>query len=861
MKTFALFLLPLALAGAATGAAPDVPGRIHESFDFGWRFSKGDAPGAEAPAFADQAWRKLDLPHDWSIEGPYDRNAPTGGAGGFLPMGVGWYRKHFTLPPALQGKPISVEFDGVYMNSEVWLNGVSLGRWPYGYTSFAFDLTPHLKFGAEANVLAVRVDNSLQPNSRWYSGSGIYRHTWLTVTAPVHLARWGTFITTPSITADAATVHVRAELLNEAPTESDVTLTSEILDAAGTVVATGSAAAHLARGLQALDQDLALPRPQLWSPATPALYRLRASVQTGGVTVDVTETPFGVRELRYDVSRGFLLNGQPVKMLGVCLHHEAGAVGAAVPAGVWERRLLTLKAMGCNALRLSHNPPDPALLDLCDRLGFLVMDEAFDEWQSGKSQAQGNGYNRLFAEWSQRDLVALIRRDRNHPSVVLWSAGNEILEQRQPGGPGVLRPLVETFHREDPTRPVTAAMDNIFNDQGEAPDTFTSLLDIVGYNYVDRWGTRRETFFADDRVAYPQRRFIGTEDTGVGGVRGSYLFQALGGGLASRGGARRGAPATPEAAPVSPAGAPAPLPVRAAYATSTIRVEQLWKFALTHDYVIGHFMWTGIDYLGEAGAWPRKGSTSGALDTCGFSKDAFYFYQSLWTEKPMLHLLPHWNWAGREGAVIPVLAYTNCDVVELFLNGRSCGAKAREFPRLGTKGGWNTYANPQVMPTTADLHLDWDVLYAPGTLRAVGYKNGRAVCEAEVRTAGAPAALRLTVDRTALVADARDVVHATVEVVDTAGTVVPDAANLVTFAVQGPAALIGVDNGDQSSHEDYKADHRQAFAGMCLAIVQAARQGGAVKISASADGLKGATAVLTAAAPADAVASVVSVQE
>lgn len=806
----------LAYALFAVLTAATVAARVRESADFGWRFFQGDAPGAEQPGVDDRAWRKLNLPHDWSIEGPFDEKAPTGGSGGYLPAGIGWYRKTFTLAPAMAGRKISVEFDGVYQNSDVWLNGVHLGRQPYGYIWFAHDLTPHLRPAGQPNVLAVRVDNSAQPNSRWYSGSGIYRHVWLTATDPVHVAPWGTCITTPAVSAATATVRIRTRLLNEEPQAAGITLTSEIVDADDHVAATVRNDATLAPGETELDQSAELATPRLWSTTTPHLYRLRTTVTVAGTVRDRYETAFGVRRIAWDVDRGFLLNGEPVKLLGMCLHHDGGAVGAAVPEAVLERRLRLLQEMGCNAVRCSHNPMAPEFYDLCDRLGLLVMDEAFDEWTVRKPQIRF-GYSDWFNEWHERDLVAQVRRNRNHPSIVMWSAGNEIGEQREPHGAEVLGKLVAILHREDPTRPVTAAMDNIFTDAGPAPAAFTDLLDVVGYNYVDRWLDRRETFFGPDRSAHPQRKFIGTEDTGARGVRGVHGFRAI----------------------------PAGTPERATYAGATIRVEQLWKFALTHDYVTGHFMWTGIDYLGEA-RWPNKAAASGALDTCGFRKDAFYFYQSIFTSRPMLHLLPHWNWAGREGRVIPVLAYTSCDVVELTLNGRSLGAKAREFPRPGTKGGWNTYAKPPVFPTTSDLHLAWDVPYESGVLRATGWKDGQVVCTTEVRTTGPAAALVLEVDRASLRADARDVAHVTVKVVDAAGTVVPGAEQPVKFAVSGAGALLGVDNGNPASHESFQAAERRAFNGLCLALVQAGSAAGEIRVTATAEGLPAATVVLRA---------------
>jgi beta-galactosidase len=568
----------------------------------------------------------------------------------------------------------------------------------------------------------------------------------------------------------------------------------------------------------------------LWSPRTPELYRVRTEIRVAGETVDTVETVFGIRRIVYDVDRGLLLNGTPVKLRGMCLHHDGGAVGAAVPAAVLERRLRLLQEMGCNAIRCSHNPMAPELYDLCDRLGLLVMDEAFDEWTIRKGQIKF-GYSDEFKDWFERDVINLVRRDRNHPCVVMWNAGNEIGEQRSENGPAVLRRLVDLFHREDPTRPVTAAMDNIFNQQGEAPQAFTSLLDIVGYNYVDRWGARRETQYGDDRERYPQRRFVGTEDTSVRGTRGEYDFgPLLGGGFANG----RVEPA------YGPEGAP--------YVGATIRAASLWRFVATHGYVIGDFAWTGFDYLGEA-RWPRKLSTSGPLDTCGFKKDAFYFYQSIWTEKPMLHLLPHWNWPGRAGRVVPVVAYSNCAAVELFLNGRSLGAKAREFPSQGSAGSWNAYALPQIDATTADLQFVWDVPYAPGELRAVGYdRQGAVVASASVRTAGDAVALEVTADRAAIASGARDVAHVTVRALDASGLFVPLADNQVTFELSGPAKLIGVDNGDPASHASYQGDTRALFNGMALALVQSTPEKGVIRLTARADGLREASVEVIARA-------------
>lgn len=785
--------------------------------DFGWRFLKGDVINAAAADFNDAGWRTVNLPHDWSIEGPFDQNEPAGGNGGYLPTGIGWYRRAFVAPESWRGRKVAVEFDGVYMRSDVWLNGRHLGLRPFGYIGFEYDLTTNLSFGA-TNVLAVRVDNSRQPNSRWYSGSGIYRHVWFNVSGPLQIAHWGTCVTTPQISSNSATIRMRTRVENGNPGGRAVSLQSEILDPQGRAVAVANSDATLAAGRAIdFDQTVNVTGPSLWSVDSPTLYRLRSTVKSGDEVVDETETPFGIREIRYDVDRGFFLNGQHVKMQGLCLHHDGGSVGAAVPEAVWERRLRTLKEMGCNAIRMSHNPPAPELLDLCDRLGFLVMDEAFDEWRRGKVR---QGYATFFDEWSQRDLSDMLQRDRNHPSIVLWSVGNEIPEQTRANGADVLRPLVETCHREDPTRPVTSACDNIYTDGAVTTQDFLNLLDVVGYNYVDRWGGRRETFYADDRHQFPQRKMIGTENVCIGGVRSGYEFGASTAG-----------------------GFPRP-----GYAASMVRAEQLWKFTRVHDYVIGDFLWTGIDYLGEA-RWPSKQSRSGVLDTCGFPKDSYYFYESQWTTNLMVHLFPHWNWKGREGQVIPVVCYTSCDTVELFLNGRSFGAKSIEFPRQGTAGGWNSYARPLVFPTTGDLHLSWDVPYEPGVLKAVGYKNHQKVCEEEIRTTGEPARIVISPDRGRLQADGRDVAQLTVTIVDAQGDVVPVAQNEISFAVEGAGTLIGLDNGDPTSHEDYKATQRKAFGGLCLAIVQAGREAGQLRVSAQSPGLEPAATELTVEAP------------
>jgi beta-galactosidase len=810
MRTTHLRAVLLGLAMLSVAAWPATAQRQRLSMDPGWRFTLGDPAGAEQPGFDDRQWRRQDLPHDWSIEGTPNKDAPGGGRVGFFPSGTGWYRKTFRMPSGARGRTAWLEFDGIHMNSDVWINGVHLGRRPFGYISFAHDVTKHVRPGL--NVVAVRVDNSAQPNSRWYTGSGIYRHVWLTVVEPLHVGHWGTFVTTPRVDSASAEVVVRTRVENGHPATRRGLLRAVVVDSAGREVARGDAPFTVAPGQATeLEHQLQVAGPRLWSPESPYLYTLRLEVWDGSRATDRSSTAFGIRTIDYDKDRGFLLNGQRVKMNGVNLHHDAGGLGAAVPERVWEHRLERLKRMGVNAIRTSHNPPAPEFLDLCDRLGFLVMAEAFDEWTMGKVP---HGYHQYFAEWSERDVTDFVRRDRNHPSIVLWSAGNEIGEQTSREGVGVLRRLLDIFHRADPTRPVTTGNDQIYADGRPATDEFLSALDIVGYNYVDRWHERREIYAEPDRHAHPEWKMIGTES---GSIFQSFDERySLG---------------------------DDPAVVRPNYASGMIQAERRMKWIAMRDYFAGDFMWTGIDYLGES-TWPFKGFASGAMDITGHPKDSYYLYQSLWTDGPVLHLFPHWNWPGREGQVIPVLAYTSCNIVELFLNGRSLGEKRYEFPAQGTSGGWNSYALPVVRPTTGDLHLSWDVPYEPGTLKAVGKRrDGTVACHAEVRTAGPPAAIRLTPDRETISTAPGDVALVTFELLDSAGTVVPTAGNLVRFSVVG-GGLLALDNADLQDHSPYRSPERRAFNGRGLAIVRAS-QPGSVRLTATSEGLRDATLSIT----------------
>ena len=823
-----LFVLTVALTALAQ------PSRVVTSFDKDWRFVQADPSGAQAPGFSDKSWRRLDLPHDWSSEGENLQDNPGGGSIGYFPMGTGWYRKTFDVPGYSKDKLYSIEFDGVYMNSTVWVNGVCLGTWPYGYSSFSYDLTPVLK--ARGNVIAVRVDNSQQPNSRWYSGSGIYRHVRLVATHKTHFDKWGVFHYTASVEDGKAKVLIHSDITNAQARAQALSVRQSVLDASGAVVATAETPVEmLAGGAQTIDQTVEIPAAQLWDTENPYLYTLRSQLIASGKELDCVEGSLGVRTIEYDVDKGFLLNGKQVKMKGVNLHHDGGAVGAAVPERVWERRIEILKSGGCNAIRTAHNPPAPEFLDLCDKHGMLVTDEAFDQWASRKNAYD---YHLVFDQWHVRDLYAMVARDRNHPSVVMWSIGNEIRDQNNAAGPGIARELIAWCHRWDPTRLVTAGNDEIASNTPATPEYLAAFEnDIVGYNYPDRWRTRREVNYALDKAEFPNRRVVATESSGLGGARRQYVL--------------------PDAQPVMPTGAGqngfSPQQVNNAQMQQMMRnmrrasrgivnsglidVEQRWRFAMSYDYVIGDFMWTGIDYYGEA-RWPSRGSTSGYLDNCGFKKDGYWFFKSIWSDEPVLHLLPHWNWAGNEGKILQVVCYTNLEEVELFVNGKSYGKKETEFPRRGVDQSWASYGPGKRYATTADLHLTWDVEYQPGEIKVVGHRDGETY-EEVVRTAGAPAQLRATVDRPSFKAVPGDVAHVTVEVLDAQGNICPITDNVVRFSVRG-GRLVGVENGDMQDMGSVLASERKAYSGLCLGIVAADRKG-PVTVTVESDGLQPAS--------------------
>src|SRR5262245_9933268 len=774
------------------------------SFDRNWRFHLGDVAGAQERAFVDSGWRKLDIPHDWSIEGPFNEQAPAGVAGGALPAGFGWYRKTFSLPAGDTSKVVFVEFDGVYRNSEVWINGHSLGKRPYGYSSFRYELTPRLRYGKQRNVIAVRVDNSQQPNSRWYSGSGIYRHVRLVKTDSVHVDHWGTYVTTSAVSAESSRVTIRTTVRNEGRAARPIVLRTTILDSAGkeVVVVSNDARVLGDSGLE-IAQDLTIPRAVLWSVERPYMYRAVTRVMCGARPCDNYATPFGVRTFAFRADSGFYLNGKPVKIRGVCLHHDLGALGAAVNTRAMERQLQIMKAMGANALRTSHNPPAPELLDLTDRMGIIVMDEAFDMW---KKQKNNFDYHLDWDAWHVRDLSDMVLRDRNHPSVFIWSIGNEVMEQWQDGdstAAPIARELAGIVRALDPTRPITQAANN---GSPANPVFHAGALDLLGHNY-------HHEVWKDFPAQYPGAKFIITEAMSALNSRGVYRQPSDSVAVYYWPYDKTKGPTPPTDGRLS------------SYDNShafwgSLHQESLRLFE-QYPFLSGMFIWQGIDYLGEPTPyeWPARSSYFGAVDLAGFPKDPFYLYQSVWTTKPMVHLFPHWNWSA--GDTVDVWAYTNAEQVELYLNGAFQGVRRKEG-RVG--------------------HLMWRVAYKPGTLRAVARSAGLETASAVIRTTGAPTRVALAPDRARIRADGEDLSFVTVTVRDQRGRAVPTAEPIIRFRISGGARIVGVDNGDPFSHTSFQAKQVRLFNGKALVIVRAGRSAGTVTLTAEGAGLASATA-------------------
>jgi beta-galactosidase len=813
---------PVILSRSASAAiAVRLAGERRLNFNTGWRFFKGEAQGAEQSGFDDSHFVDTHVPHDWAIAGPFDpKISPHTGSLPFF--GTGWYRKTFTLPESARGRFVSVEFDGAMANARVWLNGHELGTRPYGYIGFSFDLTPYLQYGAAENLLAVRLTPE-ERSSRWYPGAGIYRNVWLDITGPIQVGRWGTYVTTPKIQEERASVSVKTEVRNHSPRDARITLRQSIMDAGGKTVARNSIDGMIgANATDTMPAELSVERPQRWDIDRPYLYTLVTEIVQDGKQVDRYVTPFGIRSIAFERDRGFLLNGRRLKLQGVCLHHDLGALGTAVNRRATERQLEIMKAAGINAIRTSHNPPSPELLECCDRMGLMVMDEAFDVWRLPKVP---NGYNKYFAEWSERDIRDMVRRDRNHPSIIMWSIGNEVSEQGQSDGWQEAKRLTAFVHEEDPTRPTTSA----FNNWAQAiKNGLPNEVDLPGFNY-------QPMHYEQIQQEHPKWIIFGSETASCVSTRGAYH-----------------------------------LPLQKYEKHPSLELSSYDVITASWAYVpdvefsyqekfpdnLGEFVWTGFDYLGEPtpyfdyrpGAdnshdWPARSSYFGMVDLAGFPKDRYYLYQSMWSKAPMVHVLPHWNWEGREGQDIPVMCYSNGDEVELFLNGKSLGRKRRFSEPVELPVGPNVSADRKF---ASKYRLQWQVPFAAGKLEAVAYHDGKEMARDVVRTSGAPARVSLAPDRTVIQADGEDLCFVTVGVEDRDGVVCPAADHLIRFQVTGAGSIEAVDNGNSATVEPFQADYRKAFHGLALLIIRSkAGQAGRVRIAAVSDGLTEGRAEIT----------------
>ena len=830
MLAAALIALASLLHAAPAAAQPQQKPRVIQQFTTGWKFLQADAPGAEKPAFDDSAWKSVTLPHDWSIAGPPKEDAPSRGAGAFMPTGVGWYRKTFTVPgadatPTAERRTFIV-FDGVMANSDVYLNGALLGHRPYGYVSFEYELTPHLQPGT--NVIAVRVDDSQQPASRWYPGAGINRQVRLITTGDAHIVPWGTFVTTPEISAAGATIHITTTVTNESAAPVNLSLRVRITGPNGAPVLAGKEISSnqplqvFPRATADLDAETVLPKPDRWDLDHPVLYTVHATLLRDGKAVDDEDVPFGIREFHFDANKGFFLNGVHHKVYGVALHTDGGAVGTAVPLAVWERRLTELRKYGVNAIRTAHNPPAPEFLDLADRMGFLVMDEMFDCWTVAKNTYD---YHLYFKDWFVRDTTDTVMRDRNHPSIILWSAGNEIHDTPHPEiAIPILSTMVRTFHLNDSTRPVTQALFRP-NASHDYEDGLADLLDVIGQNY-------REQEILKAHADRPTRKIIGTENT---------------------------------------------------------HDRNQWVAMRDHPEYSGQFLWSGIDYLGEAGRWPTIGSGSGLLLSTALPHPRAFERQSWWATAPMVAIVRrtasqraapidpgYANATSTNQAAAPVApvapatpaapatpgapaappldptvrfgeplladwtpknlgphtenveVYTNAEEVELFLNGKSIGSDK---------------LHPDASAIT------FKVPFEPGTLKAVAKSHGKVVASEELKTAGKPARIVFTADKAAtpLTPDWNDVRYVTATLVDDAGNRIPDSTTVIHFAATGPASIVAVDNGNMMDHDPFQATERKLYNGNAVALLRATGTSGRITVTASADGVPTATLTLTAA--------------
>jgi beta-galactosidase len=805
-----------------------------KNFDENWLFAryglqadgtyKNEPKGLETTQWSDTEWQKLDLPHDWAISGPF--RIELSGETGKLPWkGIGWYRKHFTIPASDAGKKIFIDFDGAMAYAKIWLNGQYVGTWPYGYSSFRMDLSPYIKPG-QKNVIAVRLDTESW-DSRWYPGAGIYRHVWLVKTNPVHIKHWGTFITTPEITDTYAKINLDVSIDNQSTKNTKVVVSTDFyeLDINNKptikVASTKEMALDISPGgTKSIESKTTINKPKRWDIMEPNRYIAKTNLKVNGKIVETYYTPFGIRTLEFTASDGFKLNGRRVQIQGTCNHHDLGALGAAINTSALKRQLVMLQEMGCNSLRTSHNPPAPELLELADKLGFLVWDEAFDTWKKGK---KANDYNKLYDEWHEKDLDALVKRDRNHPSVFIWSIGNEVMNQRDVE---MTRHLVEIVKKQDPTRPVS----NGYNDpDGGREVGAVEALDIMGVNY---FFNKQPKWDADPR--YKDKPTIGSETASTVTTRGEYFFgtEYKNWQISSYDNAYPGWGCSP---------------------------DEQFRTNAKFPHLLGEYVWTGFDYLGEPTPYnsdetnllnfrndpskkaelelklaeiskknpPSRSSYFGIIDLAGFPKDRFYSYQAHWKpDLPMAHILPHWNWSERIDSITPVHVYTSGDEAELFLNGKSLGKKSK------TPG--------------KDFRLIWsDVKYQPGELKVVSYKNGKTWATQTVKTTGEPTQLQLKADKTTILKDGIDYSFITVRVADQEGLTVPRSNPLVSFKIDGPGEIVATDNGDPISFIPFQSHQKEAFNGLALVIVKA-KKGlkGTITVKAESSGLKSGVATI-----------------
>ena len=795
------------------------------SFNEGWRFAKGAVVGASEMDFDDTMWRNITLPHDWAIEGPFDSsyNARSGG----LPFhGIGWYRKKFDIPNSVKGKHVTLHFDGAMNNAKVWLNGTLVGDRPYGYIGFSVDLSPYLNYGG-SNVVAVQ----LAPedfSSRWYPGAGIYRNTWLEINNEVHVPKWGTFITTPNITENEASVRVLTEVKNIANSDKEVSLQTVIYDPNNKEVGNTNSIVQTKQNttVEAV-QTLSVETPMLWDLDKPNLYTAMTTIKFGDTVLDTYKTTFGIRTIAYGADFGFKLNDKKTRFKGVCLHHDLGPLGAAVNKRATERQLEIMQEMGVNAIRTSHNPPSPEQVQLCDQMGLMIQVEAFDVWQMAKVK---NDYSKHFDKWHERDLRDMIRSFRNSPSVVMWSIGNEILEQsHKTKGREIAHKLADICRDEDSTRPVTAGFNYypapINNGLAEA-------LDLVGWNYKPR---------KYEEVVQKQPDWIvyGSETASTVSSRGTYH-----------------------------------LPIKKYEKHESLQITSYdfigppWAYPPDIEFEalektpnnLGEFIWTGFDYLGEPtpyggkdnstngywnGDWPARSSYFGAVDLCGLPKDRFYLYKSQWTSAPMVHVLPHWNWEGKENEIIPVFSYTNAEEVELFVNGKSFGKKRKGMDKAPVPINFIDWEGGRYKGTfMSPYRLMWEVPYQPGSIEVVAYTNGERVAKKRINTAGEPAKIELIPDRVALHADGKDISFVTVRITDKDGNLCPSADNLVKFSVSDLGTIAAVGNGDPATMAAFQSNKRKAFNGLCMLMVKTTKKSGLITVQATSDTLQTASVSL-----------------